>query len=352
MPSSPKNILIIRLSAIGDLVMASVLVAGLRELYPHARLVWLVQSENAELLRLHADLDEVLVWPRKHWRQLRQDGHWLVLAKAIWTFIGLLRQQGFDLALDIHGLIKSAIWARLSGARRRIGINPREGSGFFLTEALIEPRDDVRIGSEYLGLLRYLGLPHADLKPSLPITDALKSRAKSLLARIGVTGPFIVICPFTTRPQKHWFDDRWRAVIADLSARWPGNLIVLGGPGDLPAAAELLKNAPAARSLVGKTSLPEALAVISLARLSIGVDTGLTHMALACQTPTLALFGATRPYLETGLAQSKVLYDARPCSPCRRRPICDGRFDCMLSITPPRVRDAALELLAAGTQAS
>ena len=91
----------------------------------------------------------------------------------------------------------------------------------------------------------------------------------------------------------------------------------------------------------------DAAALIVSAKLVVGVDTGLTHMGMASGTPTLALFGATRPYLESGQPRTRVLYDALPCSPCRRRPTCNGEFPCMRGIAPEQAAQAALQLLPA-----
>lgn len=96
--------------------------------------------------------------------------------------------------------------------------------------------------------------------------------------------------------------------------------------------------------LTGKTSLTAAAAIIERSQLLIGVDTGLTHMGHAAQIPTAALFGSTRPYLETGLASSHVIYHAMECSPCKRNPTCGGRFDCLRSITPDEVMQVAQTL--------
>ena len=98
-------------------------------------------------------------------------------------------------------------------------------------------------------------------------------------------------------------------------------------------------------NLVGQTTLTECAALIDGARALVGVDTGLTHLGLAMNTPTLALFGSTSPYLDTTRTGSRVLYEPRACSPCHRRPTCAGRFDCMRVHTAESVLDALANLL-------
>ncbi len=98
--------------------------------------------------------------------------------------------------------------------------------------------------------------------------------------------------------------------------------------------------------MAGETSLSQAAALISRARLLVGVDTGLMHMGIAFAVPTIAIFGSTCPYLDTGRDNTRILYKALDCSPCRRRPTCDGRFDCMQEIGVEEVLGNARELLA------
>jgi heptosyltransferase-1 len=122
--------------------------------------------------------------------------------------------------------------------------------------------------------------------------------------------------------------------------------VVLGGAGDRKKG-QRLREAAGGRliDLAGRTALDESAAVVEGASLVIGVDTGLTHMGVAFARPTVALFGATRPYLDAGAPEAKVLYHPYPCSPCRRRPTCDGRFPCMTAIETDEVLQAARRLL-------
>ena len=100
------------------------------------------------------------------------------------------------------------------------------------------------------------------------------------------------------------------------------------------------------RSLVGKTTIPQAAAVIKGAALLIGVDTGLTHMGIALDIPTICLFGATRPYLDTQGTSGTVLYHPHDCSPCRRSPTCGDDFTCMKAISTEEVLQTARKTLA------
>ncbi len=334
-PDRPA-ILIVRLSAIGDIVFATPLIHALRTRYPEARLCWLVQPESAALLAHHPELDEVIVWPRGEWTRLWRERRYLALWRGVRTFRRQLRGRRFDMALDVQSLMKSGFLAWLSGARERIGLGSREGSQWLMTRVIARGGEPRRIGSEYLDFARQLGLPTDPFEMRIGLSDDDLRHAEGIVESHRLAPGFVVICPFTTRPQKHWFPAAWRQLVEQIRARWQLPVVMLGGPGDREAAAEIAAGIPLV-NLVGETSLRQAAAVIARSELLVGVDTGLTHMGIAMERPTLCLFGSTRPYLDTTHANARVIYHALSCSPCKRHPTCHGRFDCMRAITPDEV---------------
>lgn len=341
------RILVIRLSALGDIVMASGLIPALRARWPDAHIAWLADPAGAVLLESNPRLDEVIRLPRGDWRRLRQGRRYARLAAALRGFAGELRGRHFDLVIDTQGLLKSAVWAWASRAPRRVGLGSREGSARLMTEVLEVPRDHPVIGSEYRQAAAHLGLPADPFPMDLALTEADRTAARDALAEAGVRGPHAVLCPFTTRPQKHWFDERWQALAAGLSERLGLTPVVLGGAADRDHAARLVAADSPAVSLAGLLDLRASAALVAESRLLVGVDTGLTHMGTAFGVPTLALFGSTRPYLRTDSPRTRVLYHDLWCSPCRRRPICGGEFSCMRLHRAGTVLDAAAELLEA-----
>jgi len=341
----PRSILVIRLSAIGDIIMASALIPALAEAWPKARLAWLTEESNACLLQGHPRLDKVIVWPRRRWRQLRKEGRYRELFGEFRALAGELRQARFDLVLDLQGLLKSGVWAWLAGGKARIGLGSREGSQWLMTRTLDTRTETPRIGGEYLKLACALGLAPERFDMDIRPTADTARQAGELLAAAGVDGAFAVLAPFTTRPQKHWFEARWAELACRLAEERGMRAVLLGGQGDREAAARIAAAAPGLVDLAGRTSLPQCAAIIAQAALLVGVDTGLTHLGTAMGTPTLALFGSTRPYLDTAAARSKVLYEALPCSPCKRHPTCDGQFDCMKQHTVDKILAEAKTLL-------
>ena len=342
----PSNILLVRLSAIGDIVMASPLIDALHRAYPQARISWLVQPETRDLLSCHAHLHEVIIWPRRDWQALNKAGRWLDLFKAINAFRAELRSRGFDLAIDMQGLLKSGFLTWLSGARERIGLGSREGSGWLMSRVIERGVDSKRIGSEYLHLARQLGLPTDGFEMHIGLSQEDEVFAADLINREGLGGGYAVICPFTTRPQKHWIEGRWLELTEGLNTALDLPVVMLGGPGDVAAAGRIAGDQPGQpMNQVGVTSLRQAAALIKHSSLLIGVDTGLTHMGIAFSRPTLCLFGSTCPYLDTTHDNARVIYHQLECSPCKRKPTCDGRFDCMRAIAVDEVLQQAGRLL-------
>ena len=354
--SMSRRILIVRLSAIGDVVMASGLIPALRARFPEAHIAWLAEPAVRDLLAANPRLDEVILWPRADWQRLWREKHYGELVRAIRSLVRELRARRFDLVLDLQGLLKSGLWARLTGARQRIGIGSREGAQWLMTEVLPRHSADQRIGSEYRMLARKLGAKDADFHMDLVLAAADRLAAEALLREVlncgaaGAPSGFIAIAPFTTRPQKHWFEERWAELVARLHAASGLPILMLGGPADREAAARIAAAciataAPGLIDLTGRTRIAATAAIIGQARLLIGVDTGLTHMGIALAVPTIALFGSTRPYLDTASPTARVLYEPLACSPCRRRPTCGGSYDCMRAHTVDLVHALALELM-------
>ncbi len=344
--SAPRSILVIRLSAIGDVVMASGMIPALRQAYPNARLVWLAEPAPADLLRANPRIDEVLVWPRGEWRKLWRSRHWLQLLRTVRKFRRTLRRERFDLVLDAQGLLKSGIPAWWSGAPRRIGLGSREGSQWLMTQVISRHWPDHRIGSEYRALARTVGAEDAAFRLDLAVSDEDAAAAGKHLQAAGASGTYAVVAPFTTRPQKHWVSERWATLAAALRETLKLDVVMLGGPADREAAQAIAEQAGGdIHDLAGRTTLRESAAIIDGARLLIGVDTGLTHMGSALRRPTVALFGATRPYRDPDAPLTRILYDDLPCAPCRHSPTCGGAYTCMRQLTVARVMDAAGQVL-------
>jgi heptosyltransferase-1 len=194
-----------------------------------------------------------------------------------------------------------------------------------------------------------LRLPTDSFSMEVVVAPADHDSARAKLEARGGVRPFAVLCPFTTRAHKHWVEERWAALAACIEDTLGLDAVVLGGT-DAVGRSRRLQEIGHGRliDLTGATTLGESAALLQQASLVVGVDTGLTHVSLALQKPTVALFGATCPYLDTATPAGVVLYHQYPCSPCHRRPTCDGRFPCVKTIGVDEVMRAARDVLSRG----
>ncbi|HOY02592.1 MAG TPA: glycosyltransferase family 9 protein [Zoogloea sp.] len=343
------RVLIVRSSAIGDVVFASALPGAIRRSHSDAHIAWLVEPGIHELLLSDPDIDEVIPWSKAEWVRLWKSGQRLELWRRVRQLRRELHARRFDLALDLQGLLKSGFLTWLSGAPRRVGLGSKEGSQWLMSEVIPRGGEAARIGSEYQYLARRMGFDAGAFLPTLTVAPAADAAVLGTLVEHGlVPGAYAVFAPFTTRPQKHWFEDAWQALAPLLIEATGLTPVILGGPADTEAAARIAAADPRIVNLAGKTRLPEAVAVIAHSALLIGVDTGLTHMGTALARPTVAIFGSTCPYTDTGRPTGSVIWLGMECSPCRRRPTCGGKFTCLRDITPAMVLERARAMLAAG----
>ncbi|MDO6567787.1 glycosyltransferase family 9 protein [Alteromonas sp. 1_MG-2023] len=340
--SSQPNVLLIRLSAIGDIVMASGLPSSIKTALPNAKVTWLVEQPYVGLVQHHPFVDEVISWPKNEWRALGKKRAYWSLVKSILAFRKQLRARGFTHAIDAQGLLKSAFLAFLSGAKNRIGFNSKEHSQRFLTNAIDKPISD-QISSEYRFLSAHLGATSYAL--NIEMGEQATLQLRQTLQVMSVKGEYIVLAPFTTRPQKHWPIAHWKQLITLIRQHCSYPIVILGGPTDSCDAQSLTFDTSDVYSLAGHATLSESAVAVKQSRAFIGVDTGLTHMAVAYVLPTIALFGSTCPYTYTDNDNTHVLYKDLACAPCKRKPSCNGAFDCMALISPEAVFNTVKEYL-------
>jgi len=349
-PEPPESILLTRLTARGDVVFSSPMVRALRRKYPNARISWLGEAHTVGLIEHHPELHRVFNWDRGRWKDLLRRWKFATLFREVSRLVRGLREERFDVAIDMQGLVRSGILAFLSGARIRIVMRPKEGSHFFAHHVVDRQRnqgDPREICSHYRFLARELGLSTEDFRMEVPLTDQDRAFAEGLIQEHGLEGGYAVAIPHTTRPQKHWLEDRWAKLMNRLQEDLALPTVILGGPMD-QKADERIREQTSSKvvSLVGETTLREASALIERASLVIGVDTGLTHIGIAFDRPTVGMYGANVPYTETFTDRTRILIHWLDCVPCKGNPTCDGDFTCLRLITVDQVLDAAQDLLA------
>ena len=308
----------------------------------------MAESHTKDLIEGHPELDDVIVVDRNGWKRLWKERRLGTLAGEVRELVRALRKREFDVAIDLQGLLRSGIMTFLSGAPIRIGLGSKEGSGALMTHVLSRIEGDRRrISSEYRYLAEQLGLDIGDFRMEVPLAEGDRRWAEEKERELGLQAGFFVALPFTTTPQKHWREPRWAELMDRVADELGLPTVILGGPEDHAALSRIMgmtRTPPT--SLVGMTTLTQASAMVERASLVIGVDTGLSHMGIAFDRPTVTIFGSNIPYTEPPTDRAKVIVNWLKCSPCKGNPTCNGAFTCTELISVDRVMAAAREVLA------
>lgn len=340
-----RRILIIKPSSLGDIVHALPTLAALRQSFPQAHIAWLVKRQWAGLLERAEGLDRV--WP-------------VGPGIAGWlSEIPRLRAERFDLAVDLQGLLRSALMARLAGCPMRIGFaNGREGSPFFYTQRVAVPTAEMHAVDRYLLVADALGAA----RPATPqfrfnISQADRGQVADALGRAGVkAGASWIAMNVSARwPTKRWPAESFAAVADRLHEEGAGPVVLFGGSDDRAdaQAVKSLARSASIKDLTGMTQLGLLPALLQSASALLTNDSGPMHVAAAVGTPVVALFGPTSP-VRTGPygKNHQVLTHRLPCSPCFSRHCTNAvERECLTGIEPARVVEAVRNLLAVRAQA-
>lgn len=347
------RILIVRLTAIGDVVHAMPVACALRDHVPGVQIGWLVEGHAGELLRGHEAVDHLIVAPRGWSRSLRQ----------VLDLRRRLRPMGFEVTLDLQGLTKSAAGAWLSGAKRRIGFAGslrldiarwgnndlflrsmgREASRWFNNE-LVAPRSR-HIVDRYLELLGPLGIEKPAVRFGIPQPPEAGRSAGEILAGLSMTRPLAILNPGAGKSSKLWAPERFAAVARELGRRHGMDVLVIWHRGDEKEMGQrILSEAEGCAKLAPPTMLPELAALCRRARIFVGCDTGPLHIAAAVGTPCVCLCGTlpawrNGPYGQRHIAIQKA--QLRGMSWQRHR----AGNEAMLAISIEAVRAACTKIL-------
>jgi len=346
------NILIVKMSAIGDVTHTLPALTALRRHYPHAHIAWLIEEAAVEVVRGHKALDRLLIWRRASSMKQFRGGNRLAVFDEIRRLARELRATHYDLLIDFHALLKSSLWVVLARANRKVGfgrgMEHSEGSYFFLNERIPAVSMEVHALDRGLILLNTLGIPTSEVVYDFPILAENEAEARSLLGAegAGVNDPLVAIHPMTLWPTKLW-ENEWFGQVADRLIERGFRVAFTGGMEDRKAIDEICRSMtnPVIR-LEGRTSLKTLAAVYRLACTVLSTDTGPMHIAAAVGTPVVALFGPTAPW-RTGPYGNKhmVLRVGLDCSPCFRKLCLTTQYEqmaCMRRLTVDQVVDAVI----------
>jgi lipopolysaccharide heptosyltransferase I len=282
------KLLIVRLSSLGDIIHAMPVAAALREASPTAQIDWLAEARYRELLESVSVLNHIWTVDLSSLRSIRN---------AMKT-IQHLREVHYECAIDVQGLLKSAILARMSGARRTVGFATdhlrEKAAGVLYTHSCAPVSSTHRI-QKNLSLLQELGINTQAMQfPMKHISSSMVSTIRSQLG-IGEREPFALLIPGAGWPNKQWPAERLGMVARYLHERHSLSSIIDRGIGDDTIAFKAAEVSHGAASVAQSMSLLDLVAVTRAARLVVSGDTGPLHIAAALGTPIVGIYGPTDP---------------------------------------------------------
>jgi lipopolysaccharide heptosyltransferase I len=292
------RIALVKLSSLGDVVHALPVAATLRARVPDVRLTWIVESREAAVLRDHPGLDAVVAVDTRRWRRARGLGDVAAVVRAMAGAGRRLRGERVDVAVDLQGLIKSAVITAATRAPLRIGFAARrcrEPLAAVFTNRRVRPPSTARhVVDQYLALLAPLGVTEPVREFPLPVDAAAEARAEDFLAARGLKPGrrLVILNPGSRRPDKRWPEERFRALAERLTEDAGADVLVVWGPGE-DGAGRLIADGRGRAVLGPPTNLYDLLAFLRRASVAVAADTGPLHLAAALGTPCVGLYGPT-----------------------------------------------------------
>ena len=366
-----SRILLIKPSALGDVVHTLPVLVKLRARYPRARIDWLITPENAEVVRYHPALSNVVLFARRDFS--KRGRRW----RAFLSFFDLLKQirsAKYELIIDMHGQVRSAFFALISGARVRIGFDrpvkrgltvstehdlknipshgwrgAREGSWIAYTHRIPIPTLDVHAIDRYLWVAPLLGLDDNPPDLTIHLSPQATSKVNRLLEEQGVTvsKPLVVLVPGTIWETKHWTIEGFAGVARQFLQ--DGFAVALAGTvRDQQRCRQIAAAAPGTCDLSGKTTPADLAALIRRAEVAVTNDSGSMHVAASLGKPMVSVFGPTNPvHIGPYERPESVVRVDLPCSPCNYRRLSQCPFDhaCMKQVTSAMVVERVRKIL-------
>jgi len=341
-----KEILIIRLSSIGDVIHCTPVAQALKAAWPNCKVTWLVGEVCADLLTDNPHIDELLIWSRERFeKHLR--AYEFTQAYQMWRQLQTdLAATTYDAVLDIQGLFLTGMIARQAKTCRRVGLkDARELNPLFMTETA--PALGKHIIDRYLGVLVPLGITPVSRQMTLTVPIVAKQYAKGCLAEAKVSeqDKLAILVPGTTWKTKNWppelFAETARLLVPNFK------IMLCGSKREQAMGQEIADKAGVpVINTIGKTSLLEMAALLEQATVVIAGDTGPLYMAAALDTPTVTVFGPTNPAMYTPPGSKHAFAVAeQPCSFCHKTKCHTAKNACMSCVRPETVVERVYQVL-------
>ncbi len=308
-----RKILIRSANWVGDAVMSLPAIASVRLTFPQAKIFILAKPWVAEIFHQNPVVDQVFLYES---RGIHQG------LRGKWHLARQLKKESFELALLLQNAFEAALISFLAGIPRRAGYD-RDGRGLLLSHPVPVDRKIKKIHQVdyYLRLVESLGFQGAERIPSLKVSEEGQEEAKRRLQSLGLkeSQGLVGISPGATYGSaKQWFPERYGALADRIARNLRVPILIFGSEGDKEVASQVCQNARVSLiDLTGRTTLGQAMALISRCRLFVTNDSGLMHVAAALGIPVIAIFGSTDPERTGPLGEvCRVVRKSVPCAPC------------------------------------
>ena len=335
------KILIVRLSALGDIVHALPVLAAINKAMPDAQVDWLVEENYAPILSIVPGLHRrIIVRAKRSFAtpEAISFGGWRGYPAAA----SYLRNQDYDVALDLQGLLKSSIWARSSFANRVVGFdqpNLRERQAAFLYSETVTPLDASHVIGKNLSILAALEIEPGAIE--VPLAPSASMATTAAIEAAGGSRRFIVLNPGAAWPNKRWPADRFGALAASLRDRLGRSSLITWGPSERELAESVARASSGAASLAPATTVSDLAVLMREAALVVSGDTGPLHIAAAIGTPLVGLYGPTWPERNGPWDPQDVVISRASGCVCHHKRQCLRGAPCINEITVEEVVQAS-----------
>ncbi len=337
------RILIVRLSAIGDVVRVLPALHALRGRFPQAQIDWVVEEKSADVVSGHPDLDQVLIFERTKGSLFQRISAFRQLCRVV-------RDMRYDIVIDFHGLLKSGGIVRASRAKERYGFSrPRAQEGSWLFTNRRVPLHSLLMNriEENLELCKALGAKTHDLDVSIAIPDEVLDEVDQHMESVFMSGKRLALIHAPVeRPEKQWPLESFASLADMLLADGRFEVMLTWGPGQLAIAEAVQAKSRRKPTLAPETpDLKHFAALAQRASVFCSGDTGPMHIASAAGVPVVAVFGGTDPDRHAPMRlPSEVLY-AGPKNPTTPIPLRRAKTY-LQQITPDMAYDACIRIAA------
>jgi len=336
-----ERVLVVRLRSIGDTVLATPSLFALKRFLPHAAIDILVEDWVAPVLESHPYIDNVITVRKGH-----------AASRAL--VARRLRANRYDVVYNFHGGTTATLLTRATGARHRVGFATyqyaRLHNHLAPSSSALWRREKTHSAEQQLALLGWTGVPVSDRpRTRLAVSPEAGAAVTAKLVNAGLNDrPFVVVHPAAAFATKQWSAQNFGQVAQELSEQGLP-VVVITTPSQTETVAQLQRHASAPVVSFNDLSLPEVTALLAHARLFVGNDSGIAHMAAAVETPAVVIFGSSntahwRPWVSDAPGSAaEIVFEEMECRPCHGY-FCEkfAQPECILRVPVNRVM-AAIE---------